>query len=80
MKSGLWKYWLTLMSSFSMTLGLAGCNQEAEVPTAGDGAKQSSAEKFTEDKSSESDENDATNENEDLTDDLTEDEGGSILE
>jgi hypothetical protein len=80
MKSELWKYGLTLMSALCVTLGLAGCNQEAEVPTAGDGAKQSSAEKPSEDESSESEENDATNENEELIDDSTEDEGGSILE
>ncbi|HUG17767.1 MAG TPA: hypothetical protein VMM56_02245 [Planctomycetaceae bacterium] len=80
MKPELGKYFLTLMSAFCMTLGLAGCNQEAEVPTAGDGAKQASGEKPAEDKSSKSDESNATNESEDLNDDPSEGESGSILE
>ncbi|HSG70928.1 MAG TPA: hypothetical protein VLA12_10965 [Planctomycetaceae bacterium] len=80
MKTELGKYFLALMSAFCMTLGLAGCNQEAEVPTAGDGAKQSSGEKPAEDKSSESEKSDTTNESEELQDDPTEGESGSILE
>jgi hypothetical protein len=43
MKSEVWKHSLALMGAFCITLGLAGCNPAAEVPTAGDGPKQSAA-------------------------------------
>jgi hypothetical protein len=71
------KHCLALLSTFCLTLGLAGCNPPAEVPTAGDGPKQSATD---DNKSGKETKPDNTAKPEESNDDSTDSEGGSNLE